>query len=59
MTEDEDREDFRYTRPRECEECSHFDAINMCCWQAGPWGLCFDVDQFDLCHLGYEEVEDE
>jgi hypothetical protein len=26
----------------------------MCCWQATEKGLCFDVEQYDYCHLGYE-----
>lgn len=41
---------------RECDSsCSHFDSINMCCWQSGPWGLCFDRERGDLCRLGYRE----
>jgi hypothetical protein len=49
---------------RECSEtCEHYDNINRCCWQSGPWGLCFDVDEDDICHLGYKdpfgEQEDE
>lgn len=35
--------------------CPHFDEINMCCWQAGKWGLCFDVDVDDECPLGYND----
>lgn len=49
MGEDECDED------RECgDECSHYDNINQCCWQATEKGLCFDVSEGDLCHLGYK-----
>lgn len=37
------------------ESCSHFDNINQCCWQAGPWGLEFSVSDGDFCSLGYKE----
>jgi len=41
---------------RECNNsCPHFDLINMCCWQSGKWGLCFDVQEGDSCRLGYTE----
>jgi hypothetical protein len=45
------------TRIRECcdYQCGHFDSLNQCCWQAGPWGLCFDVEEGDACKLGYKE----
>lgn len=43
-------------RDRECSNsCPHFDSLNRCCWQATEKGLCFDVDEGDYCHLGYEE----
>jgi len=43
-------------RQRICDNsCPHFDGLNMCCWQAGEWGLCFDVEEGDLCHLDYLE----
>ena len=49
MNEDPDEQ-------RICDNsCPHFDELNMCCWQAGEWGLCFDVEEGDLCHLGYLE----
>lgn len=35
--------------------CPHFDALNLCCWQSGRWGLCFDVQEGDECKLGYSE----
>lgn len=45
---------------RECsDECPHYDGINCCCWQSGKWGLCFNVQEGDLCHLGYEDAEEE
>lgn len=41
---------------RECDNsCPHFDSLNLCCWQAGPWGLCFDRSEGDPCRLGYKE----
>jgi len=43
---------------RECgSSCPHFDVINQCCWQSGEWGLCFNVQEGDVCRLGYKEVE--
>jgi hypothetical protein len=46
-------------RDRECDDtCAHFDSLNQCCWQAGTWGLCLDVEEGDLCHLGYKENDD-
>ena len=54
-----DAEEFDVEDEREIRECgnhcSHYDHINQCCWQSGPWGLCFDVQEGDLCHLGYME----
>ena len=49
------------SQDRECgESCAHFDNINQCCWQSGEWGLCLEVSEGDLCHLGYkiEEKDD-
>ena len=44
---------------RECSEsCPHFDSLNECCWQAGPWGLELDASEGDACHLGYKENDD-
>ena len=41
---------------RECSEsCPHFDSLNQCCWQAGPWGLELDASEGDVCHLNYKE----
>ena len=43
---------------RECgNHCSHYDNINSCCWQSGDWGLCFNVQEGDLCKLRYKEAE--
>lgn len=43
-------------RDRECDDsCPHFDSLNQCCWQAGPWGLCFDRSEGYPCKLGYKE----
>lgn len=51
-------DDFDDNPIRECDEsCSHYDSLNQCCWQAGDWGLCFDVEEGDYCHLGYKEEE--
>jgi len=50
--DDEDEED----EIRICDNCCpHYDGLNMCCWQSGRWGLCFDVREYDECHLGYTE----
>ena len=55
VAEEFDVEDEREIR--ECgNHCSHYDHLNQCCWQSGPWGLCFDVREGDTCHLGYKEV---
>jgi hypothetical protein len=49
-------EDEENHRQRECSNsCPHFDNLNQCCWQATEKGLCFTVEDGDLCHLGYEE----
>lgn len=49
-------EEYRERYMRICDSsCSHYDHINRCCWQSGPWGLCFDVQEGDYCRLGYEE----
>jgi len=49
-------EDYEYRETRQCDNsCAHFDLINQCCWQSGDWGICFDVQEGDLCHLGYVE----
>ena len=43
---------------RQCNNsCSHYDNLNQCCWQAGDWGLCFDVIEGDTCRLRYKEAE--
>ena len=48
----------RWLELRQCDNsCSHYDHINQCCWQAGDWGLCFDVQEGDSCRLGYKEAE--
>ena len=45
-------------RTRECNNsCSHFDNLNQCCWQSGPWGICFTVQEGDSCKLGYKESD--
>ena len=45
---------------RECgESCSHYDNLNQCCWQSGPWGIFLEVSEGDYCHLNYKvEGED-
>lgn len=50
-------EKIREEYVRICDSsCSHFDTINMCCWQATmEYGLCFDIEEGDYCHLGYKE----
>jgi len=41
---------------RECSEsCPHFDGLNQCCWQSGPWGILIEISEGDACHLGYKE----
>lgn len=41
-------------RERYCEDsCPHYDSLNQCCWQATEKGLCFKIQEGDLCHLGY------
>jgi hypothetical protein len=43
-------------RKRSCNtSCAHYDELNCCCWQSGPWGLFFSVYDGDDCHLGYME----
>lgn len=47
------------TETRQCDEsCSHFDELNLCCWQATEKGLCFNVEKGDYCHLGYVVDDD-
>jgi len=54
---DED-EELSGEEQKECgNSCSHFDSLNQCCWQAGKWGLCFHVEEGDLCHLNRKRKE--
>lgn len=41
---------------RECSNsCAHYDSLNCCCWQSGPWGLYIEVSEGDVCHFNYRE----
>ncbi len=52
----DDEED---NEPRECSNsCPHFDSLNLCCWQSGIWGLCFDTQEGNVCSFGYKEEVD-